>query len=236
MKRWPLLEKIVLAAFLFWFACGLIFTAGRIGPSTIAAWPIPGWLHAFIALCVATGDPLLILLAFANSHLLAARQWGPALARRWALIVIVLSLVIETCGALTGFPFGIYHYTGRFGPEIGPVPMTIPLAWHVVLTNALLLVRGVAPHWPRVGEAIMVGLVAALYDGLLEPFATRVKDYWHWQAGHVPLQNYVAWFLIGALIVGLFAPTAAGRLRRDPRPAIILGATVILFVTGMIVG
>jgi putative membrane protein len=233
--RWTLLEKIVLGAFAFWFACGLIFTLGRIGPETVAAWPLPGWLHAFVALCLSTGDPILILLAFANTHLLAARQWGASLARRWALIIIVLSLAIETCGALTGFPFGAYAYTDKFGPILGVVPLTIPLAWHVVLTNALFVVRTIAPHLPRWGEAAAVGLIATLYDSVLEPFATRVKDYWQWRGNDaVPLQNYVAWFVIGSLLVAAFAPTSATRAARDPRPALILGATVLLFLAGIV--
>jgi putative membrane protein len=231
--RWTTVEKIALGAFGFWFACGLIFTLGHIGPATVAAWPIPGGLHAFVALCLSTGDPILILLAFANTHLLAARQWGGSTARRWALVIILLSLLIETCGALTGFPFGSYAYTDKFGPVIGVVPMTIPLAWHVVLTNALFVVRAILPHLPRWGEAAAVGLIATLYDMILEPFATRVKDYWQWHGGAVPVQNYAAWFVIGTLLVFAFAPTSGNRPGRDPRPALILGATVVLFLAGI---
>jgi putative membrane protein len=239
--RWTTLEKIALGAFGFWFACGLIFTLGHIGPATVAAWPIPSWLHSFVALCLGSGDPILILLAFANTHLLAARHWGATVARRWALVIIVLSLVIETCGALTGFPFGVYSYTDKFGPVLGVVPMTIPLAWHVVLTNALFVVRTILPHLPRWGEAAGVGFIATLYDMILEPFATRVKDYWiwpadwQWHAGPVPVQNYIAWFVIGALLVFAFAPTSGNRSGRDPRPALILGATVVLFLAGILV-
>jgi uncharacterized membrane protein len=233
MKRWSLLEKILLGAFLFWFTCGLIFTVGRIGPATIAAWPLPAWLHVFVALCVRTGDPLLILLAFANTHLLAARQWGAAAARRWAVTVILLSLAVETLGAMTGFPFGAYIYTDRFGPVLGVVPLAIPLAWQVVLTNALFLVRDVAKHLPRWGEALAAGLVATLYDAVLEPFATSVKGYWHWRDGAVPIQNYVAWLVVSTLLIRAFAPTIAGRADRDPRPVIILGTTGLLFLAGI---
>jgi uncharacterized membrane protein len=233
MKRWTFLEKIVLGAFLFWFVCGLIFTVGRIDAAAVAAWPLPEWLRAFVALCMSTGDPLLILLAFANTHLLAARQWGAKPARRWALFIIVLSLAVETLGAMTGFPFGAYAYTDRYGPVLGVVPLAIPLAWHVVLTNALFLVRALAPHLPRWGEAAATGLLATLYDAVLEPFATSVKGYWHWRDGAVPLQNYVAWLIVGALLVRVFAPTNAPRAGRDPRPAIILGTTVLLFLAGI---
>ena len=233
MKRRTLFEKIVLGAFLFWFACGLVFTLGRIGPATVAAWSLPAWLHTFVALCVRTGDPLLILLAFANTHLAAARHWGAGPARRWAMLIILLSLAVETLGALTGFPFGAYAYTDRFGPVLGVVPLAIPLAWHVVLTNALFLVRGVAPHLPRRGEALAAGFLATLYDAVLEPFATSVKGYWHWRDGSVPLQNYLAWLVVGTLLTYAFAPTSAGRRDRDPRPALILGTTVLLFLAGI---
>ena len=226
--RWTTLEKSIFAAFIFWFACGLIFTLGRIGPNIVASWNLSPVLQAFVNLCLRVGDPVLILLAFANTHLLAAREWGPNLARRWALIVLALALAVETCGAKTGFPFGAYTYTDRFGPSIGVVPMTIPLAWQVVLTNALFIVRAIAPHLPRAGEAAAVGLIGTLYDAVLEPFAVRVKGYWFWRnaTGAVPSQNYLAWFIVGSLLVLVFAPTSAKIKRRDLRPVVLLAATV----------
>lgn len=236
--RWTLLEKILFGVFLFWFACGLIFTLGRIGSGTVDAWALPDWLHSFVQFCLNVGDPVLILLAFANTHLLAARHWGPALARRWALFIVVLSLLVEICGARTGFPFGAYSYTNHFGPAIDVVPMTIPLAWHVVLTNALFIVLTLAPHLPRAGEAAAVGLMATLYDAILEPFAIRIKGYWFWRnsTGAVPLQNYVAWFVIASLLVFVLAPTSSGQKSRDFRPPVILGATVLLFLAGILRG
>ncbi len=227
-------EQIALGAFLFWFACGLAFTLGRVGMATMENWPLPEGLRSFVSFCLRIGDPALIVLAFANTHLLAARHWGAAPARRWALLVIVLSLAVETCGSLTGFPFGRYTYTDRFGPALGVVPLTIPLAWHVVLTNALFIVRAVAPQLARQGEAAGVGLIATLYDVVLEPFAVRVKGYWFWQgSGAVPLQNYAAWFVISALLTLAFAPPTTRRGMRDVRPVILLGATVLLFVVGI---
>jgi putative membrane protein len=236
VKGWNQLEKGVFFAFLFWAAAGLIFTALRLSAPEIAAWSVPTVLRDFVALCLRTGDPILILLAFANTHLHAARQWSPALARRWALIILVASLAVETLGALTGFPFGAYQYSDLFGPSLGVVPLTIPLAWHVVLTNALFLIRLVAPHRSRLGEAGLTGLLCTSYDFVLEPFATAVKGYWHWRDGAIPLQNYIAWFAVSTLLVWRFAPTAATRFPRDPRPLVILGATVLIFLAGRAFG
>jgi len=225
-------EKIACAAFLVWSAAGLIFTLGRISPDTIAHWPVPAGLSRFVDLCLQTGDPILILLAAINTHLHAARQWSAGIARRWGMIVLVCAFAFETFGTITGFPFGAYHYTDRFGPMLGVVPLTIPFAWHVVVTNALFIVRAVAPYASRLAEAALAGLLCTLYDFVLEPFATTVKQYWIWTEGTIPPLNYVAWFVLSALLVRLFAPTLSSRVRLDPRPALILCVTILIFLAG----
>lgn len=229
---WNVLEKIAFAAFLFWTAAGLFFTLAHLSPATIAKWPLPDALIRFVDFCLQTGDPILILLAFTNTHLHAARQWSAGVARRWGLIVLVCAYGIETFGAITGFPFGEYHYTDTFGPVLGVVPLTIPLAWHVVVTNALFLIRAIAPHLFRLTEAALAGLLCTLYDFVLEPFATTVKHYWIWNEGTIPPLNYIAWFVLSALLVLLFAPTLSSRHRLDPRPALILGLTLLIFLAG----
>jgi uncharacterized membrane protein len=227
---WNLVEKISFAAFVIWSAAGLLFTLERISPEAIAHWPVPGRLGQFVDLCLENGDPILILLAFANTHLHAVRQWSAGVARRWGLIVLVCAFGIETWGARTGFPFGNYHYTDRFGPILGVVPLTIPLAWHVVVTNALFVVRAVAPHASRLAETALAGLLCTLYDFVLEPFATTVKHYWIWTGETIPPINYAAWFVLSGLLVRVFAPTLSSRYRFDPRPALILGLTILIFV------
>ncbi len=232
MRTWNRFEKGLFIAFLIWSAAGLIFTLLHISPETIADWPLPAWLGHFVDFCLRTGDPVLIVLAFANTHLHAARQWSAPLARRWGLSLLVGSLAIETLGACTGFPFGSYHYTENFGPLLGAVPMTIPLAWYVVVTNSLFMVRATVPHGSRHTEAALTGLLCTLYDFILEPFATTVKHYWIWSNGSIPLQNYAAWFVLSGLLVWFFAPRAPTRFPRDHRPAVILIVTLLIFIAG----
>jgi uncharacterized membrane protein len=232
LEPWNVVEKVALSAFVFWVACGMIFTVGHITIETTAAWPLPVWLHQFVDFCLRTGDPILILLAFINTHLHAARQWTGGVARRWGLLIIICAFGIETFGTITGFPFGQYHYTDRFGPMLGVVPFAIPLAWHVVVTNALFLVRAFAPHLSRLAEVATTGVICTLYDFILEPFATTQKHYWIWSEGSVPPLNYIAWLVLSALLVFFFAPTLSSRFSRDPRPALILGLTVAIFIAG----
>ncbi len=233
MKRWTLLEKTFFAAFLFWSACGLLFTLGKIHPENVEVWNVPAFLRDFVLACLRAGDPVLILLAFANTHLHAARQWSPALARRWALIVLAAAFTVETVGVRTGFPFGAYRYTHGFGPMLGLVPFVIPFAWHIVVTNALFLARRLAPHASRPALSLIVGAICTAYDSVLEPFATTAKHYWNWTGGRVPLQNYIAWFVISALLAGLFAPRPAKiHDPGDPRPSVLLAVMLLIFIAG----
>lgn len=230
--RWNIADTTGFVAFLIWTALGLIFTLQHITPGTIAHWAIPPEMARFVEGCLGYGDPILILLALTSTHLHAVRQWSAGVARRWAITIILCSYGIETFGAWTGFPFGEYHYTTAFGPILGIVPLTIPFAWYVVVTNALFIVRAVAPHASNMTEAMVAGLICTLYDVILEPFATTVKHYWIWAGKEVPPLNYVAWFVISALLIWIFAPTVSTRHRYDPRPFLILFFMVLIFFAG----
>jgi uncharacterized membrane protein len=232
VARWNLFEQLAFAAFAFWSAAGLIFTLYHITPGNVARWPIAGGLKLFVDACLRNGDPILILLAVINTHLHAVRQWTAGIARRWGITILLCAYGIEYCGTTTGLPFGEYRYTDHFGPMLGAVPLTIPLAWQVVLTNALFVVRAVIPNASQVTEAILAGALCTLYDFVLEPFATTVKHYWNWHEGNVPPLNYVAWFVLSALLIRFFAPTLSTRHRLDPRPWLILGFTVAIFIVG----
>ena len=166
----------------------------------------------------------------------AARQWTASIARQWAVIILLCSYGIEAVGTKTSLPFGDYTYTDNFGPLIWVVPITIPFAWHVVVTNALFLVRAIAPHVAEWMEAAMVGVICTIYDIILEPFATTVKHYWNWAGGTIPQLNYIAWFVLSAGLVYLFAPTLSSAYRRDPRPFLVLALTVAIFVAGKLAG
>jgi uncharacterized membrane protein len=231
-RRWNGMEILSFLALVIWGGAGLFFTIQHISPAVVAQWPISDGLRQFVDLCLQYGDPVLILIASINTHLHAVRQWSAAIARRWGAIVIVIAFAIESCGTTTGIPFGPYHYTENFGPMLGVIPLTIPFAWHVVVTNALFLVRAISPYVSRILEAVFVGLVCTAYDLVLEPFATQVKHYWTWTEGSVPPLNYIAWFGISAVLVLIFAPTASNRYRFDLRPWLILGLTLAIFIAG----
>lgn len=112
--------------------------------------------------------------------------------------------VVEKVGIETGYPFGYYVYTETLGWDLLGVPFAIVCAWYATVINAWRLGRAVAFRMGS-GSAAAVASVAALLtlalDLVLEPMAAFVRRYWTWQAGEVPLQNYVGWMVFTFLAV-----------------------------------
>ena len=182
-------------------------------------------LVPFVEFCLSQGDPILILLAFANTHLHAARQWTPAVARRWALIVSSSRPRHRDASARSpAFPSATTTTPTASARCSACVPLTIPLAWHVVVTNALFLVRAVIAPSSRAVEAIAHR--AHLHRLRFHSRALRhqcLQAYWNWNGGRVPAKNYVAWFVLSARWRGSSRPPSCPVSRAIPAPPSSLG-------------
>ena len=118
----------------------------------------------------------------------------------WALLVYVITFVLEALGTATGKIFGPYTYGATLGPKLFAVPVVIAFNWLLVILGALGLAQLIFRR--RLLIAAATAVLAVGFDYLLEPAAIRL-DYWTWQAAGIPLRNYLAWFLI-ALAAALF--------------------------------
>jgi uncharacterized membrane protein len=173
-----------------------------------------------------------VLLLFGLSSLVplfVARAWKPLL---WIAGTYIVTFALEATGVATGAIFGVYHYGPTLGPKILAVPVIIGFNWVVVVLGSISVAgwiaarlarpgsreeTNVAPHlrWVIrfVAAPLLVGLLAVVFDLVLEPVAIRF-DYWQWEAVRVPLRNYLAWFVIAALVsVPYFAMENARRFR-----------------------
>jgi len=144
--------------------------------------------------------------------------------------VILFSLVIESIGVSSGFPFGKYQYTTLLGTSFLGVPLIITLAWYSTVAGAL----GVARNVLRFNiNLLVVSLIAAFFvvalDIVLEPMATHVNHYWIWEKGEIPLVNYSSWFILAFIVIFFL-----GRPKLDVKtysftPALIYGMEWVLF-------
>lgn len=121
----------------------------------------------------------------------------------WFLAGLLFSLgfLVEWIGVRYGILFGEYHYGANLGYKLGEVPLMIGVNWTV-----LVLITGVISNqitnriWLRV---IFASVLMVFLDFFMETSAP-IFDFWIWDIGHAPLQNYVAWFFVAMIMQFLF--------------------------------
>lgn len=121
-----------------------------------------------------------------------------------SLFVLLAGFFVEVVGVKTGLIFGDYIYGTVLGPKVLDTPLMIGVLWLLLVYCA----RSMVEYWDT-SEWIKVILVAVLVttmDIVLEPVAIAL-GFWTWDAVQVPMQNYIAWFLIALVFSALFSLT-----------------------------
>ncbi len=119
------------------------------------------------------------------------------------VIIALLGWMLEFVGSHTGFPFGRYHYTKRLQPQVGEVPVLIPLAWIMMMPPSWAVATVLVPSGNVVLFSLVAGAAFAAWDLFLDPQMVGWR-FWEWdQDGWyfgIPLQNLVGWFFGAAAI------------------------------------
>lgn len=129
------------------------------------------------------------------------------------LSILLIGFTAEIIGVNTGIIFGDYQYSDVLGIAIFGVPLIIGLNWAVVVLGAHALAQLIvsSKFWPAVLKKTWLSLIlaaglATLFDYLLEPVAIYL-NFWQWEAGVIPMLNYISWFgvsLVALLLVERF--------------------------------
>ncbi len=109
------------------------------------------------------------------------------------LFIYLAGFTVEAVGVNTGLIFGHYVYSNGLGPKLLGTPLIIGLNWLFLVYGTAAIMNGF-----KISNLLKVPLAAALmllYDLVLEQVAP-VLDMWHWANDRIPLQNYVAWFVL----------------------------------------
>jgi uncharacterized membrane protein len=189
--------------------------------------------------------------------LLAAAGTVAALARQLPLqnVLFAASVIALAGGAATwldlktGVPFGPLLSISA-GPKLfGTLPWPIPVVWVVAVLNSRGVARLILRPWRKIQSYgfQLIGLtagLAALFDLALEPFATRVKDYWFWEPTRfpvtwqgAPLVNSFGWAVVTLLVLAFVTPLLINKRPTPRQPpdfyplAIWLGG-IFLFAAG----
>ena len=137
--------------------------------------------------------------------------------------VAVGTLALEAIASRTDFPFGPYDYTTSLQPQFFGVPVVVCLAWVVggLLASgaARFVVGSDTARRSSMIRAAACGLGLLAWDVALDPHMI-LEGNWVWSGSDffrtVPLENFVAWFVVGTAVGYIFDRTIPWlRLRAD---------------------
>lgn len=111
----------------------------------------------------------------------------------WAVITYVITFILEVVGVKTGLIFGDYYYGSTLGIKLFDVPLIIGFNWVLVILGSISISKLITNNLFL--SAVISAFIALIFDLILEPIAIRL-NYWNWSEGIIPIQNYLAWFII----------------------------------------
>ena len=176
---------------------------------TMIAIPILLWLIGEPALW--WGVNLSVLFLVIAVLAIVHKAWGTHRTTAVVLPLLGVAWLLEWVGHTTGYPFGTYQYTAALQPQIGGVPLLIPLAWLMMLPSAWAV--GASLSGGQRGWRFVLISAAAFtaWDFFLDPQMVA-WGYWQWLEGGgyfgIPWLNFAGWFLGAALITTLVRPPA----------------------------
>lgn len=113
------------------------------------------------------------------------------------LVCFSIGYGMEVIGVKTGVIFGEYSYGATLGFKLFNVPLLIGVNW-IMLSYATRVTAQFFTKSP-LPIAIFASLMMVSLDLLIEPVAIQY-DFWEWTNGYIPIQNYMAWFIISFVI------------------------------------
>lgn len=117
-------------------------------------------------------------------------------------IVFLVSFLVEMTGTNTGLIFGEYTYGATLGLKLWNTPLMIGVNWFLLVYGVGAALQYLKHQNKYISTAIGASILVIL-DSLIEPIAIKF-DYWQWLDNKVPLQNYVAWWLLSYVFVLIF--------------------------------
>lgn len=120
----------------------------------------------------------------------------------FAFLIFIAGIAAEWVGVHKQWLFGNYHYGKTLGTKVWDIPLMIGVNWFLLIyATGVLMQRSRLKS--MIARIITGALVLVLLDVLIEPVAIRF-DYWSWAEGYPPVKNYVCWFLVSAVFLGVF--------------------------------
>ena len=116
------------------------------------------------------------------------------------ICIFLIGFIIEAIGVKTKVIFGDYYYGNSLGFKIFNTPIIIGINWLFLVYTTSSVVEKLKIN--STFKIILASIFMLVYDIVLEQVAPKM-DMWHWKNDLVPIQNYIAWFVIALFMNSL---------------------------------
>lgn len=139
------------------------------------------------ALWFIQATPLNLSLSFI---LVLVNGWSSKNFIRAVVIIYGVGMLAEILGVQWGWIFGDYQYGAMLGWKWLGVPWLIGANWVILVVCTSVIARDLVAN--RYGQILVGVALMLLLDLLIEPIAP-VLDFWVFEGGEAPLQNFIGW-------------------------------------------
>ena len=144
--------------------------------------------------------PFALILGFAGVLLFHEAKWEFKTLTAFVLVYIS-GFVIESIGVNTGVIFGEYIYGETLGYQIFETPLIIGMNWLFLVYVSSSLTEKI--NSGKFISFLFPPVLMVVYDLVLEQVAPDL-GMWNWKNEVIPLQNYIAWFVVAFIFVLVF--------------------------------
>jgi putative membrane protein len=118
------------------------------------------------------------------------------------LLIFTAGFAVEWAGVHTGQLFGSYAYGPTLGFGVDDIPPIMGVNWFLLVYSVGVTIQYSGIKHPAL-RVLLGALLLVLLDVVIEPAAIKF-NYWHWANGVVPVNNYICWFVLGAVLLLVF--------------------------------
>ncbi len=192
--------------------------------SAMIALPIMRWVYGETIMPTAVTIALVLQLIAVCAVLI--NTWSMTRTLMVVGVIVVGTWIAEYVGSSTGFPFGSYYYTDLLQPQIGHVPIIVPIAWFMMLPSSWAIAESIVGRNRPIVYIVIGTLAMTAWDLFLDPQMVA-WGFWVWEGGGayfgIPLVNYAGWLLTAGVLTVVLRPY---RWELPVRPLITIYAVV----------
>lgn len=117
----------------------------------------------------------------------------------FCIIAFLYGFIVELIGVKTGLIFGNYEYGKTLGVKLFDIPLVIGVNWLALAYLSGICTEKIGQNWHFILKSLVSSFIMLCLDFFIEPVAMKY-DFWQWEGGEVPMQNYLGWLICGFLL------------------------------------